>query len=80
MTTNETQFLKLRRKAGPRRGGGVLLTAGELAIQLGEQERTIWTLYRNGILPSYDLGYRIKRFKLSDCLKALEKRKIKSRP
>jgi hypothetical protein len=78
MTSNETQS-KWPRKAARRRGGGVLLTAEELAVQLGEQERTVWTLYRNGILPGYDLGYRLKRFRLSDCLKALEKRKVRAR-
>jgi hypothetical protein len=26
----------------------------------------------------YDLGHRTKRFKLSDCLKALEKRRVKA--
>jgi hypothetical protein len=63
-----------------RRGKGVLLTAEELANQLGEEPRTISTLRKKGILPFYDLGYRLKRFKLSECLQALEKRKIKSRP
>jgi hypothetical protein len=68
---------KLAYQVGPRQGGGVLLTAEELAKQLGEREHTIWTLYRNGIIPGYDLGWRIRRFKLAECLEALEKRKVK---
>jgi hypothetical protein len=62
-----------------RRGNGLLLTAEEVATCLGEEPRTIHTLRKKGILPFYELGYRCKRFKLSDCLEALEKRKIKSR-
>ena len=67
---------QLAYQVGPPQGGGVLLTAEELAQKLGEREQTIWTLYRNGIIPGYDLGWRIRRFKLAECLAALEKRKV----
>jgi hypothetical protein len=61
----------------PRPGGGKFLTAAELAARQGELERTIWTLHRNGILPGYDLGHRIKRFTEADYIKAVQKRKTK---
>jgi len=66
------------RKEYHRRGNGVLLTAEELATQLGEEKRSIDTMRRKGILPYYDFGHRFKRFKLDECLAALEKRKIKA--
>jgi hypothetical protein len=76
MNAIATQFRKTGRKNAPRPGGGILQTAAEIAVQLGEREKTVWDLYKKGILPGYDLGYRTKRFKLADCLKALEKRKV----
>ena len=62
-----------------RRGKGVLLTAKELASELGEEPRTITTWRQRGIIPWIDAGYRSKRFKLNDVLAALEKRTIKPR-
>ena len=62
----------------PRQGGGILLTAKELAQKLGEREKTIFTWYRSGLIPGYDLGWRIRRFRLEAVLKALEKRKVRS--
>jgi hypothetical protein len=64
-------------KAKYRRGNGVLLTAEELANQLGEAPRTITTWRQRGIIPWIDVGYRSKRYKLADVLAALERRTIK---
>jgi hypothetical protein len=60
-----------------RRGNGVLLTADELAKQLGEEPRTIITWRQRGIIPWIDAGYRTKRYKLDDVLLALAKRTIR---
>jgi predicted DNA-binding transcriptional regulator AlpA len=76
MRTHPKQFQNIQRHKN-RPGGGRFLTAQELAAKAGEQERTIWTLYRNGILPAYDLGRRIKRFTEADYIKAVQKRKTK---
>jgi hypothetical protein len=62
---------------GRRRGGGCLLNATELAAALGESERTILTWRQRGIIPFVDAGYRTKRYKLDDVLRALAKRMIK---
>ena len=76
--SSKTLIEACRRKVH-RRGNGVLLTAEELANLLGEEPRTIHTLRKKGILPFYELGYRCKRFKLAECLAALELRKISCR-
>ena len=76
--SSKTLIAACRRKVH-RRGNGVLLTADELATYLGEEPRTIHTLRRKGILPFYELGYRCKRFKLSECLDALKARRISCR-
>jgi hypothetical protein len=60
-----------------RPGGGHFKTAGELAAKQGELEKTIWHLYRQGILPGYHLGRRIVRFTEADYIKAVMKRKTK---
>ena len=69
----------MKRYKSHRRGNGVLLTAEELANQLGEEPRTILTWRQRGVIPFIDAGYRSKRFKLADVLAALEKRTIKAR-
>jgi hypothetical protein len=58
---------------------GLLLTAKELANQLGEKPRTIISWRQRGIIPFIDAGYRSKRYKLPDVLMALERRTIKPR-
>ncbi len=65
----------LRRKV-TRRGGGLLLNKRELADALGEEERSITSWVKSGILPVISCGYRTQRFVLKDVLSALAKRKI----
>jgi Helix-turn-helix domain len=55
----------------------VLLTTDELASRLGEESRTISTWRQRGIIPFIDAGYRTKRYKLDDVLRALAKRTIR---
>jgi hypothetical protein len=74
---NQTQSVAdAKRRKVKRRGRGLLLNKRELADVLGEEERTIITWVRAGILPVISCGYRTQRFKLSDCIGALEKRTI----
>jgi hypothetical protein len=80
MNTNKSKSRPKRKVAyqiPPRQGGGLLLTARELAQKLGEREKTIFTWYRSGLIPGLDLGWRIRRFKLGDVLAALEKRRVR---
>lgn len=65
------------RKQNHRRGNGVLLTAEELAAQLGESARTIRSWKHKHAIPYVDLGYRTHRFRLNDVLAQLERRTIK---
>ena len=60
-----------------RRGNGCLLNGSELAAALGEETRTIVTWRQRGIIPFIDAGYRTKRYKLDDVLRALAKRTIR---
>jgi predicted DNA-binding transcriptional regulator AlpA len=76
MRTHQKQSQNIQRHRN-RPGGGALLTAGELAGKAGEAERTIWTWYRAGVIPGIVLGHRSVRFRESDFLAALEKRKTK---
>lgn len=59
-----------------RRGGGALHDTPELASALGENERTIRTWRKNGIIPCLVLGYRTYRYRIADVLEALEKRVV----
>jgi hypothetical protein len=68
---------KTPRKKFVRRGNGELIDAATLAAALDESVFTIRTLRRAGIIPCVDLGYRTKRFRLNDVLRALENRTLK---
>ncbi len=61
-----------------RRGGGLLMNEAELATALGENVRTIRSLWHAKIIPAYVLGRRTIRYRLEDVLKALSKREVKS--
>jgi hypothetical protein len=74
---NSTKRKTTARKQNHRLGNGVLLTAEELAAQLGESVRSITTLKRKKAIPYIDLGYRTHRFRLNDVLAQLERRTIK---
>jgi hypothetical protein len=67
----------MRARKSRRRGKGCLLNGAELAAALGEEQRTITTWRRRGIIPFIDAGYRTKRYKLDDVLHALAKRTIR---
>lgn len=67
----------MKPRKSKRRGNGCLLDGKELAAVLGEENRTITTWRRRGIIPWIDAGYRSKRYRLADVLKALERRTIK---
>ncbi len=56
---------------------GLLLTAEQLAAELGVSIRTVATLRQQGRLPVVDLGYRTKLFRLADVLRTLDRRTTK---
>ena len=62
-----------------RRGDGELIDAATLAAAVDESVFTIRNWRRAGIIPCIDLGYRTKRFRLQDVLRALEHRTLKAK-
>jgi hypothetical protein len=68
-----------RWKKYKRPGGGQLLILTELAVALGETERTVRRWKSMGLIPVLTLGHRSLRFRLGAVLLALEKRQIKSK-
>jgi DNA-binding transcriptional regulator YiaG len=62
-----------------RRRDGVLLTAEQLAEELGESSRTIRTWRQKHVIPYVAISYRTQRFVLADVLTALARRTIKPR-
>ena len=68
------------RKRPQRNGGGVLKDKRELAATLGESEKTIDTLTKNGVIPVLVLGPHTKRYSLDAVLRALQRRQVKATP
>jgi len=67
------------RKKFCRRRDSVLLTAEQLAEELGESSRTIRTWKARHVIPFVAISYRTQRFVLADVLAALARRTIKPR-
>lgn len=70
---------KVSSKKFCRRRDGVLLTAEQLAEELGESSRTIRTWKQKHVIPFVAISYRTQRFVLADVLAALARRTIKPR-
>jgi hypothetical protein len=66
-----------QRKKFRRHRDGVLLTADQLAAELGESVRTIRTWKQRHVIPFCAISYRTQRFVLADVLAALNRRTIK---
>ena len=77
VNNEKNRDVKHARRKVRRRGGGLLSTESEVALALGENERTIRSWYHRHIIPGLRLGHRTVRFKLPDVLDALSKREIK---
>lgn len=52
-----------------------LLTANQLAAVLSVTPRTVCEWAREGVIPEVRLTRRIRRFRLTDVMKALERKK-----
>ena len=60
-----------------RPGNGLLKTETEIAVALGEEERTIRYWRHTNLIPAVILGRRTIRYRLADVIRALEKRIVK---
>jgi hypothetical protein len=79
--TTTKQIAKRRfpnRQKPERRGSGVLLDTGELAVALGETDRTIRTWRQAKKIPAITLGFRTHRYRLQDVIDALSRFQVKA--
>ena len=60
-----------------RPGDGLLKTFDEVGKALGETPRTIRSWHQAHIIPGIIIGRRTVRFRLSDVIRALERREVK---